>query len=72
MNDISSTAIGGLYQATQKLAKAANAIAQSPLTGADNTAALLAAKTSVIDYQANAKVLTLEHARDKALLDILA
>lgn len=72
MTTISGTALTGLYQATQKLARAARDVADSPNTGGDTTKALLDAKLSVFEYRANAKVLQLEKAREKELYDILA
>lgn len=71
MTSISATAIDGLTRATQKLARAAETIATAPVTGADYTGALVEAKTSVIDYQANAAVVKFENDRTKTLLDIL-
>ncbi len=72
MISISDTAIDGLYRATQKLARAAQTVANAPVTGADYTKALVEAKTSVIDYKANAAVVKFDSERTKYLLDILA
>lgn len=72
MSSISDTALDGLYRATQKLARATQTVADAPVTGADYTGALVEAKTSVIDYQANAAVVKFDKERTKYLLDILA
>ena len=72
MTTISSTALGGLYQATRTLAQAAQDVATTPITGKDDTTALLATQTSTLNYRANAAVLKLDQEREKALLDILA
>jgi hypothetical protein len=72
MTSISATALDGLYKATQKFARAAQTVADGPVTGADYTGALVEAKTSLIDYQANAAVVKFENERTKHLLDILA
>lgn len=71
MTSIAQTAIGGLFKATEKLAQATQAVVNAPRTGGDVTAALVDAKTSVIDYKANAAVVKLDHERTRALLDIV-
>lgn len=72
MTTISNTALDGLAQAAQRFAKAAGTIATAPVTGADDTHALIEAKLSVLEYRANTAVLRLDGERQKILLDILA
>lgn len=72
MSTISGIALHGLHESTLRLNRAAAALAEAPVTGADTTRPLIEAKQSLHTYRANAAVLQLDQERQDYLLDILA